>query len=470
MSETRVHAFADDALADHDGVALAGLIRDGKLSALEVAEAAVARAEKVNPTLNAVQFAAYERAVDSARRPSEGLLAGVPFFVKDNVDVAGMPTGNGTAAYAPTPAARDGRFTAQLLSPGFTVLGKSTLPEFGLNASTEYADAAPTRNPWNTAHSVGASSGGAAALVAAGVVPLAHANDGGGSIRIPAAAAGLVGLKPSRGRHIDGEQARALPLNIISEGVVSRTVRDTATFWAAVERHWRNPKLPPLGLVSGPAQRRLRVGFVTSSVGDAVVDADTQAAVQDAAVLLEKLGHTVEPIELPVGEQFVDDFVSYWGFLAFTISAFGKRMLDKQFDNARLDGFTQGLRRVYQRSLHKSPRSMYRLSRVKNAYAKMFDQHEVVLSPTLAHTVPELGYLSPNVPFDELLGRLKRYVAFTPLNNVAGTPAISLPLGQSEHGLPIGVHFSASYGDERTLLELAYELEAARPFRRIQDA
>lgn len=469
MTETRVHAFTDDVLADHDAVALAALMRDGQVSPVEVAEAAVARAQKVDPALNAVQFAAYERAVESAGKPAEGLLAGVPFFVKDNTNVAGMPTGNGTAAYRPQPAARDGRFTEQLLSPGFTVLGKSTLPEFGLNATTEYADGAPTRNPWHTGYSVGASSGGAAALVASGVVPIAHANDGGGSIRIPAAINGLVGLKPSRGRHIDGEQARSMPLNIISEGVLTRSVRDTAAYWAAIEQHWRNPKLPPLGMVSGPAQRRLRIGLITRSVGEAEVDQATQNAVQDTVVLLEKLGHTVEPVELPVDRRFVDDFVSYWGFLAFTISTFGKRVLDKEFDSGKLDGFTLGLRRTYQRSIHRSPRSMYRLSKVKGAYATMFDRVQLVVSPVLAHSTPELGYISPNVPFDELLHRLQQYVAFTPLNNVAGSPAMSLPLGQDDRGMPIGVHFSASHGDERTLLELAYELESERPFRRIQD-
>ncbi|MGH3433195.1 MAG: amidase, partial [Thermocrispum sp.] len=452
MSETEpsgpVHAFTDDVLADHDAVALAALIRDGQVSPVDVAEAAVARVSKVNPVLNAVQFAAFERAVESAGQPAAGPLSGVPFFVKDNTDVAGMPTGNGTAAYTPRPAVRDGDVAEQLLSAGFTVLGKSTLPEFGLNATTEYADGAPTRNPWHTGYSVGASSGGAAALVASGAVPIAHANDGGGSIRIPAAINGLVGLKPTRGRHVDGPQARSMPLNIVSEGVLTRSVRDTAAFWAAAEQHWRNPRFPALGLVSGPAQRRLHVGLITRSVSDAPIDAATASAVQDTVVLLEKLGHTVEPVELPVGEQFVDDFITYWGFLAFTISAFGKRMLDKGFDSSKLDGFTHGLRRRYQRNLHRSPRALYRLSRVKHDYARMFERFQVIVSPVLAHSTPELGYLSPTVPFDDLLHRLHNYVAFTPLNNVAGGPALSLPLGQSERGMPIGVHFAATHGDE----------------------
>lgn len=469
MTDTRVHAFADDALGEHDAVALAELIRRRELSPVEVAEAAVARVEKVNPALNAVEFAAFEQAVEAAANPAPGLLSGVPFFVKDNTDVAGMPTGNGTDAYRPRPAARHGRVAKQLLSAGFTVLGKSTLPEFGLNASTEYARREPTRNPWNTEFSVGASSGGAAALVASGAVPIAHANDGGGSIRIPAAVNGLVGLKPTRGRHVDGEQARTMLLNLVSEGVLTRTVRDTAAFWAAAEQYWRNPRYPALGMVSGPAQRRLHIGLVTRSITDAEVDAPTADALQDTVVLLEKLGHTVEPVELPLSTQFVEDFIVYWGFLAFTISAFG-RVMDRSFDSKKLDGFTKGLRRRYQRSLHRFPQALYRLNQIKHEYARMFERYHVIISPVLAHSTPKLGYLSPTVPFDDLLDRLTKYVAFTPLNNVAGGPAMSLPLGQTPDGMPVGVHFAATHGDERTLLELAYELEAERPFRRIQDA
>jgi len=468
MTENRVHAFTDDALGEHDAVELAELISRRELDPVEVAQAAVARVEKVNPKLNAVEFAAFERAVESAATPAPGLLSGVPFFVKDNTDVADMPTGNGTDAYVPRKARRHGRVAKQLLSAGFTVLGKSTLPEFGLNASTEFARREPTRNPWNTEYSVGASSGGSAALVASGAVPIAHANDGGGSIRIPAAVNGLVGLKPTRGRHVDGEQARTMPVNLVSEGVLTRTVRDTAAFWAAAEQYWRNPRYPALGMVSGPADRRLHIGLVTRSITDVEVDGPTSDAVQDTVALLEKLGHTVEPVDLPLGEQFVDDFITYWGFLAFTISAFGKTF-DRAFDSSKLDGFTRGLRRRYQRAMHRFPSALYRLSKIKNEYARMFERYHVIVSPVLAHSTPKLGYLSPTLPFDELLDRLIKYVAFTPLNNVAGGPAMSLPLGQTAEGMPIGVHFTATHGDERTLLELAYELEAERPFRRIHD-
>jgi amidase len=400
---------------------------------------------------------------------ADGPLAGVPTYVKDNTDVRGMPTNHGTAAYVGKPAVKDGPYARQYLSSGMTVLGKSRLPEFGFNASTEFADADPTRNPWHPGHSPGASSGGSAALVAAGVVPIAHANDGGGSIRIPAACCGLIGLKPTRGRHINADQARSMPINLVSEGVVTRSVRDTATFVAAMERTWRNTTLPPVGLVEGPASRRLRVGVLTASLGGVTADADTEATVARTAARLAKMGHDVEPATLPVGEEFVEDFIIYWGLLAFFASALGKRALDKKFDPDKLDGFTKGLRGTYRRNFYRTPTTLFRLSRVKNAYAGMLAKHDVILSPVLAHSPPTLGHLSPNVPFDELLIRLRNYVAYTPLNNVAGTPAISLPTGATADGLPIGVQISGAHGDERTLLELAFALEQDHPWRRIQD-
>lgn len=198
MTEGRLHAFTDDALADHDAVAIAALIRDGELSAREVAEAAIARAERVNPTLNAVVHEAYQQARSSAATPSYGALAGVPTFVKDNTPVAGMPTGHGTAAFRARPASKDGPFACQFLSAGFTVLGKSSLPEFGFNASTEFADGDPTRNPWHTGYSAGASSGGSAALVAAGVVPPRSSGTSAPACRSTSCWIGYAGTSRSR--------------------------------------------------------------------------------------------------------------------------------------------------------------------------------------------------------------------------------------------------------------------------------
>lgn len=464
---TRVHAFHDDLLADHDAVALADLLRRREVSAYELAEAAIARAYRVNGALSAIELPAYEAALKAAKQPPSGVFAGVPTFIKDNTDLEGLPTRHGSRAVNPLPAKKHGAFAQQFLAQGFTVLGKSSLPEFGFNASTEFAGEHPTRNPWHTDYSSGASSGGSAALVAAGVVPIAHANDGGGSIRIPAACCGLVGLKPTRGRFIDSEQARSLPVNIIGEGVVTRSVRDTAAFFAGMERSWRNPKLPPVGQVEGPGKKRLRIGLVLDSITGTPTCDETRAVVERTAKLLEGLGHRVEAMPLPVPPTFQDDFTTYWGFLAFMLGHTGRLTLSPHFDRTALDPFSQGLAAYYRRRAWRTPAVLWRMRRTASEYARHFRGWDAVLSPVLAHAVPKLGHLSPEVPFDELFARLTRYVAFTPLNNAAGSPAISLPMGACANGLPIGVHVSAPHGAERTLLELAYELEAAQPFRRI---
>src|SRR5215468_3592135 len=430
---------------DLDAVALAALVRRGEVSPDELARAAIAR---VDPDLEAVEYAAYDKPLIG---PPSGALYG-------------MPTNHGTAAFTARAATRHGRYTRQYLSTGMTVLGKSRLPEFGFNAGSECESAAPVRNPWNLGRSPGASSSGAAALVASGAVPIAHANDGGGSIRIPAACCGLVGLKPTADRHVRGDQDRHLPVHIGSEGVLTRTVRDTAAFVAACEDYWRNPGLPPIGLVEGPSRRRLRVGLMLDTVTGAVVDAQTRAAVESTAKLLERLGHDVSPVPMPVGKQFVDDFLLYWGFLATLVARFGRLAFSRDFDASRLDGLTQGLRRLYLHNAHHSSGALYRLRHVPRAYAWMFRRHELVLSPVVAHIAPPLGHLSPTLPFDELLQRLLAYVAYTPLHNVAGAPAISLPMGMANEGVPIGVMLSAAHGDERTLLELAYALEAEQPW------
>ena len=464
----RVHAFGDDALGDLDTVGVAAAIASGAISAREAAEAAIARAEQVNPELNAIQHPDFDRGLAAADRPAAGVFAGVPTFVKDNTDFAGLPSDQGSLAVKARPAPAHAPFTEQFLSAGFTVLGKTTMPEFGFNASTEYATLPPTRNPWHTGYSAGASSGGAAALVASGVVPIAHANDGGGSIRIPAAACGLVGLKPTRGRVVPAADSAKLPVDIISNGVVTRTVRDTAHFMAATQAYLPAEGLTPLGLVEGLSDRRLRIGLIVDSVTGTPTDDETRKAVLATSDLLGSLGHDVVEVELPVDRAFSEDFKHYWGLLAFSTQHFGRKVMSPDFDKTLTDPLTRFLARRFIRQAWRTPGAIRGLKRSELRYRAAFADVDVILSPTLGHTTPELGHLSPAVDFPMMFERLVQYAAFTPLNNAAGGPAISLPLGQTSMGLPIGVHFSADHGDEQTLLELAYELEAARPFAKIQ--
>lgn len=465
----RVHAFGDDALGDLDSVGVAAAIAAGDISAREAAQASIDRAARVNPALNAIQTPDFERALARSDSPLTGLLAGVPTFVKDNTEFEGLPATQGSLAVAVRPATAHAPFTEQLLSSGVNVLGISTMPEFGFNATTEYETLPPTRNPWNTGYSSGASSGGSAALVAAGVVPIAHANDGGGSIRIPAAACGLVGLKPTRGRVVAAAEAAQLPVDIVSNGVVTRSVRDTAAFLAATQAYRPAPGLPPIGLVEGASDRRLRIGVVIDSINGHATDDETRRAVEATATTLEGLGHHVDTFDLPVAltRTFERDFVHYWGLLAFSTQHFGSKVMGKGFDASKTDALTRGLARHFGRSFWRAPVTIRNLKRSEQAYRDAFSGLDLILSPTLGHTTPLLGHLSPAAGYDVMFERLLRYVSFTPLNNAAGSPAISLPLGRTASGLPIGVHFSAAHGDEQTLLEIAYELEAAEPFERI---
>lgn len=346
--DRRVHAFTDDALGDDDAVALARRLRRHEVAPAELHAAVAARAARVEPHLHGL---ALDRTADPVTGAVDGPLAGVPTLVKDNVEVRGWPAGHGTRAFVPAPSREHAEVTRQLLACGLDLLGTTRMPEYGLNASTEFADDEPTRNPWDPRFSAGASSGGAAALVAAGVVPLAHANDGGGSIRIPAAACGLVGLKPSRGRLAPNATGARMPIDLVADGVVSRSVRDTAVFLGAADRGRRNPALPPLGLVEGPARRRLRVGLLLESPTGAAVDADTRETVTAVAQLLSKQGHEVSEAHSGVGTRFVDDFLDYWGLLAFSVVTGGRLLHGRTFDPHRLDGLTHGLADHYRRAL-----------------------------------------------------------------------------------------------------------------------
>lgn len=464
-----VHTFTDDAVGDLDATGVAARIRSGEVSAREVTAAAIARAESVQDRLESLACTDFERALTRSTHPGEGVFAGVPTAIKDNTDSAGLPTQQGSAAFTARPAVKDSDFVQQFLSTGAISIGKTRLPEFGFTASTEFMTENPVRNPWNPAYSAGASSGGAAALVAAGVLPIAHANDGGGSIRIPAAACGLVGLKPTRGRTVADANDKSMPVRLIAQGAVTRTVRDTARWMSAAESYYRNPRLAPVRSVKGPNSTRLRIGVITDSVTATRTDRETRASVEATAELLQRLGHHVEHAALPVEPRFIDDFSVYWGFLSFAICAGGKHVLGPDFDRSRTDDFTKGLYALYRKNIAKTPGVLYRLRKIQQQYSAMFDTYDVILSPVLGHTTPEIGYLSPTQPFEELFEKLIAYTAFTPLNNVSGGPAISLPLHQTSLGLPLASQFSADLGDERTLLELAFELEEAQPWKRIQD-
>jgi amidase len=463
-----IHAYRDDALGELDAVGLIERLRSGEISAAEAIEAAIARTEAVNPAINGLAYEAFDRARRQARSQRSGGFAGVPTFVKDNVEVAGMPTMHGTDAWTPRPARADGDWARLYLATGVVPLGKTQLSEFGFSASAEHPRLKPVRNPWNPDYTAGASSSGSAAFVAAGVVPIAHANDGGGSIRIPASCNGLVGLKPTRGRLPLDIQMRQMPLRVVHNGVVTRSVRDTAAFYHAAEQIWRNRKLPPIGHVRGPATRRLTIAVITRSIFRESSPQVRELTLKTAA-MLEELGHRVQHLQRPpVPERFADDFVLYYSFLAFALVRGGRRTFGDSFDRARLDNLTLGFDGHAARNLHRLPLAIARLSAMRRRTARLFRTYDAVLTPTLADEPPKIGHLDPTADYRQIIDRLVDWVAFTPLQNATGDPAISLPVAESEAGLPVGMMLTAGHGQEARLLELAYELEEARPFRRIQ--
>ena len=463
---SRVHAFADDVLGELDAVGLVEKIRSGWARVPDVVTAAITRAEQVNPQLNAIVHEAFDRAREEAADPRGGFFAGVPTFVKDNVDVAGMPTLQGTDAFEGRVARADGDFARMLLATGLIPLGKTQLSEFGFNASAEHPRLGPVRSPWDPERTAGASSAGSAALVAAGVVPLAHANDGGGSIRIPASVNGLVGLKPTRDRLAQDKALRDMPVRIVSDGVVTRSVRDTAAFYREAEKVYRNLELPPIGDITRPGKARLEIAVVTEGIGRRATPEVTELTLKTAA-LLEELGHRVREIEQPLPATLKDDFLLYWSLLALVTVRTGRRTFGRSWDAAQLDNLTLGLARHSTRHLHRLPLAIARLRRSRRWSRDFFSSYDVVLTPTLATETPVIGHLAPSNDYDTIMDRLLDWVAFTPLQNATGDPAVSLPLTTTAAGLPHGMMFAAGAGREATLLALGYELEEARPFARI---
>lgn len=467
MSVRSLHAFVDDALGAHDAVGLAAAIRSRSVHPNEVLAAAIERARRVDPELAAIAADCFDAAAPPSGPAARGPFAGVPTFIKDAIDVAGLPTRHGTAALDLVgPARETGAIAQEMFDMGMVCLGKSSLPEFGLTASTEFPVKPATRNPWNLDHSAGGSSGGAAALVAAGVVPIAHAGDGGGSIRIPAAACGLVGLKPSRGRLLANRKSKFLPVKIITDGVVTRSVRDTAAYHAEVERRHRAPGLAPIGDVNRPLERPLRIAAAIETPGKGEVDDATRREFAATLRLLEDLGHQVEPVPLPVDARFAADFVHFWAMMAFAVARFGPQLVHPDFDPSKLTDLTTGLARQFRGNLTATPGAVLRLRASSAVSERFFARYDVLVTPTVCHLPPPIGHLSTALPCDVLFPRVERWAGFSAWANATGAPSISLPLGfDAPANLPIGMMFGAGLGRERLLLELALQLESACPWR-----
>lgn len=466
-----------DDLQQHDALALAALVRARKLSARELLTTAIARAEALDPRFSFMAQRLYEQAARQlSGQPAAGPFGGVPFLLKDlNTHIAGELTEGGSRLFKGYRASASSELVLRHQRAGLVIFGKTTSPEFGLTGTTENRLTGATRNPWAPDRIAGGSSGGAAVAVAAGIVPMAHATDGGGSIRLPASCCGLFGLKPSRGRVPMGPPRSEGWGGLSAHHVISRSVRDSAAMLdvtAGIEpgSRYGAPPPPPGGFLAAARRkpRALRLALMTRPFSGSPVDPQCVAAAEAAARLCEQLGHHVE-----IAAPAIDPAAIGMASFAIIASAVAADIEDR----AKLLNITPGpdvLEPItlaflaYGRSV--TGRDLARANNTLQAaaltMAQFLTSHDMILSPTLAAPPLPLGQisLSPDCDFPTWGQRAAAFTPFAQIANLTGQPAMSVPLGSSRDGLPIGVMFTGRYGDEAGLLQLAMQLETAQPW------
>jgi amidase len=483
--------------ADFDGLGLAELIRRGEVSASEVLEAAIARIEAVNPKLNAVVRPLFERARSQVSvGAGEGPLAGVPFLIKDLLaQLDGVPTGNGNRLWAGAAARGDSELVRRWQAAGLVIAGKTNTPEFGLTPYTESGASGPARNPWDLSRTPGGSSGGSAAAVASGMVPIASGGDGGGSIRIPASACGVFGMKPTRGRTPAGPFIGEAWSGFAIEHVLTRSVRDSAAVLDAT--HGPDIGSPhPLPVFSGSyldavsrAPGRLKIAVSKQPMLGRAVSPEVVAAFEEAVRLLADLGHEVVEATTPVDrEAFSMAFLTVLAGelradIEFTAKTFGVRIRPGDYDASSFgmgllgDGFSAAELVAAHRYLKLASRSVL----------GFFTDYDVLMTPVLSSLPVKIGALQPSSAeklllkvlghvgggwllkklgiAEQLAAQTFEFIPWTPVFNVTGQPAMSVPIGWSTEGLPIGMHFVGRFSDEETLFSLAGQIEQARPWK-----
>ena len=463
---------ASDELAGLDALGQAELVRKKKISPAELVDAAIARIEKLDPALNSIITRTFERARKQAAQPiGSGPFAGVPYLVKDLEPVAGVRWTFGSGAFKFNVALYTGEVILRMERAGLIMLGKSATPEFGLLPVTEPRGFGPTHNPWNLAYTPGGSSGGSAAAVAAGLVPIASASDGGGSIRIPASCCGLFGLKISRGRNPEFPGVKDDGLSVTH--CVARSVRDSAALLDATrgpttgERWYAPPPSRPYLQEVGAPPGRLRIAFTTKDFAGNPAHPDCAQAVTSTAKLCEELGHTVEEaIPQFDGRLFGESFRVLWGAVAGRAVKTAKKLSGGKITAAAFEPFTQ---KAAEMDAKYDPSDVSMawtgiIQQANLAMVKFLSKYDVLLTPTLGRPPLKIGELDQSLPLEQVSALLSSYVAYTPLANATGQPAMSVPLYWNADGLPIGSHFFGRHYDEVTLLRLAAQLEQARPW------
>jgi Asp-tRNA(Asn)/Glu-tRNA(Gln) amidotransferase A subunit family amidase len=458
-----------------DALGLAELIRRGEVSAAEVLEAALTRTEEVNGRINAIVVPMFDEARATVRGDlPRGAFSGVPYLLKDlGAYYRGTRTTSGCRFNADYVADHDSHLVRRYKGAGLVIFGKAASPEFGLTTSTESALFGATRNPWNLERTAGGSSGGSAAAVAAGIVPAAHATDGGGSIRIPASCCGLFGLKPTRARVSLGPGQGEGWAGLSCAHAVTRSVRDSAALLDASagpepgDPYWAPPPARPFLEELGTPPGKLRIAYTNKPFNGSPIDPQCKAAVDDAAKLCEELGHEVEEAA---------PAIDYATLGQATRTVVGANILANLRERAAVLGRdwtasdVEPLTRATAEDGKNLDAARYAASTrtvhaVGRQVAAFFADHDLILTPTMAAPPKPLGVLSQSNPNpQEYLGHLLQTIGFTQLMNVSGVPAMSVPLYWSAEGLPIGIQFAAPFGEEARLFRLAAQLEQARPW------
>ena len=465
-----------DEYRDLDATALASLVARGEVRAAELLDLAMDRAAEVEPWLNAITVddqKAARRLLDAG--VPAGCFAGVPLLLKDLYAFKkGTALTNGSALIQGLVAPHDSTLVSRLEATGVVIFGKTSSPELGLNVTTEPRLHGPTRNPWNPAHSVGGSSGGSAAAVAAGIVPMAHATDGGGSIRIPASCCGLVGLKPSRARNPTGPELGEAWNGLACGHVVSRTLRDTARMLDALhgpeagDIYACPPPSAPFAQALDREPPPMRIALITRTLRGEAIHPDCVAAVEAAGRMLQSLGHEVEEAMPEIdGERLADAMLDIVFTNVANDLALWSRAMRREIGEDTLERCTLAMgERGRQVDGMRFLRALQTIQRAARAMGRFHQRHDLLLMPTLGLPPPELGWLDQNMDdLDTYLERQAETIPFTPLANMTGAPAISLPLHWNAHGLPVGVMLQAPLGTEERLLSLAARLEEAVPWR-----
>jgi amidase len=487
----------------HDAIGLAELVRTGQASARELLDIAISRTEAVNPAINAIVLKDYDAARqrasrDDANRTKNGAngaeststqtaLAGVPYLIKDlGAPVAGLRMAMGSRHYRHFIPKEDAPVVALAKAAGLNIFAKTSTSELGQMPYTEPELFGACRNPWNLDHTPGGSSGGAAAAVAAGIVPLAHASDGGGSIRIPASCCGLFGLKPSRGRVPRATPASAGELGI--DHAISRSVRDSALLLDLLGGNAERPLGAPGTFLAASREpcKPLNIAYVTEGMLAPTLSPDSRAALDDAAQLASSLGHNIEPVSLGIDFAAVRHaFLTLWSVTAEDLVLNAERITGHKPLRAEFEISTWAMahvgRKLGERGL---PAALEEQRRITERLTDLLQRYDAILCATLAAPPIKIGEMQPTsteriqmlavtaMPLESLMKKLLTeasnkafaWAGCTELFNLSGQPAMSVPLYWNARGLPVGVQFAARAGGEATLLRLAAQLEAARPW------